>query len=137
MSLTLIWKNDQQWTLATFIRAITLVVAKMYKIQKVLNFTHFNLKHTHISTCKNVQIYTTALQMNNNHAYMHGYCSCANDFFIPFFSLLYQITSLPLRLQQPAASPTSTTTQHGRIRRKMKKITTQPPNLAPPPNTAT
>ena len=26
--------------------------------------------------------------MNSNHAYIHGYCSCVNDFFIPFFSLL-------------------------------------------------
>ena len=90
----------------------------MCKIQKVLNFAHFNPKNTHISTCKNVQIYTTALKMNNNRAYMHGYCLCANDFFILFFSLLYQTTSLPLCLQQLAASPTSTTTQRGRIRRK-------------------
>ena len=51
----------------------------------MLNFAHFNPKNTHISTCKNVQIYTTALQMNSNHAYMHGYYSCANDFFILFF----------------------------------------------------
>ena len=70
----------------------------------MLNFAHFNPKNTHISTCKNVQIYTTALQMNSNHAYMHGYCSCANDFFILFFSLLYQTTSLPQRLQQPSAA---------------------------------
>ena len=102
----------------------------------MLNFAHFNPKKTHISTSKKVQIYTTALQMNNNHAYMHGYYSCANDFFfILFFSLPYQTTSLPLCLQQPTASPTSTTTQHGRIRRK-KKITTEPPNPQPPPNTA-
>ena len=92
----------------------------------MLNFAHFNPKNTHISTCKNVQIYTTALQMNSNHAYMHGYYSCANDFFILFFSLLYQTISLPLRLQQPVASPTSTTTQHGRIRRRKKKITAKP-----------
>ena len=25
--------------------------------------------------------------MNSNHAYIHGYCSCVNDFFILFFSL--------------------------------------------------
>ena len=75
--------------------------------------------------------------MNSNCTYMHGYCSCANDFFILFFSLLYQTISLPLRLQQLVASSTSTTTQRGRIRRRKKKITTQPPNSAPPPNTAT
>ena len=52
----------------------------------MLNFIHFNLKNTHINTYKNVQIYTIALHMNSNRAYMHGYCSCANDFFI-YFSL--------------------------------------------------
>ena len=55
-------------------------------MQKVLNFAHFNPKNTHISLCKNVQIYTTVLQMNSNRAYIHGYCSCAND-FLKFFSL--------------------------------------------------
>ena len=39
------------------IRATTPMVAKICKIQKVLNFTHFNLKNTYISTCKNMQIY--------------------------------------------------------------------------------
>ena len=48
-----------------------------------------------------------ALQMNNNRAYMYGYCSCVNDFFILFFSLLYQTTSLPQPLQQPSV-PKST-----------------------------
>ena len=84
--------------------ATTLVVAKMCKMQKVLNFAHFNPKNIHINLCKNVQIYTMALQMNNNRAYMHGYCSCVTDFFILFFSLLYQTTSLPQRLQQPSAA---------------------------------
>ena len=45
-----------------------------------------------------------ALQMNNNRAYMHGYCSCVTDFFILFFSLLYQTTSLPQRFQQPSVA---------------------------------
>ena len=54
-------------------------------------------KNTHISTCKNVQIYKTALQMNRNRAYMHGYCSYANDFLILFFSLPIRLLShLPL-----------------------------------------
>ena len=48
--------------------------------------------------------------------------------FLFFFSLLYQTTSLPLRLQQLVASPTFTTTQRDRIRRMNQKITTQPPN---------
>ena len=52
----------------------------------MFNFIHFNLKNIHISTCKNMQIYKTALQMNSNRAYMHGYYLCANDFFY-FFSL--------------------------------------------------
>ena len=43
------------------IRATALVVAKVCKIQKVLNFAHFNNnKNTHISACKSVQIYKTA-----------------------------------------------------------------------------
>ena len=72
------------------------MVAKMCKMQKILNFAHFNPKNTHISLCKNVQIYTMALQINSNRAYMHGYCSCVNDFFILFFfPLLYETTSLP------------------------------------------
>ena len=69
------------------IRATTLVVVKMCKMQKVLNFAHFNPKNTHISLCKNVQIFTMTLQMNSNRTYMHGYCSCVNDFFLFFFSL--------------------------------------------------
>ena len=47
-------------------------------------------------------------------------------FLFFFFSLLDQTISLPRRLQQPVASLTSTTTQHGRIRRRKKKITTKP-----------
>ena len=43
------------------IRATALVVAKVCKIQKVLNFAHFNNnKNTHISACKSVQIYKIA-----------------------------------------------------------------------------
>ena len=38
-----------------------------------------------------MQIYTTALQMNSNRAYIyiyiHGYCSCKNDFFLLIFFL--------------------------------------------------
>ena len=98
--------------------ATTLVVAKMCKMQKVLNFAHFNPKNIHINLCKNVQIYTMALQMNNNRAYMHGYCSCVTDFFILFF--LSPLSSY-------FSSPTFTTTQRGKIRRRKKKITTQPP----------
>ena len=52
----------------------------------MLNFAHFNQKNTHINTYKNVQKYKTVLQMNNNRAYMHDYCSCANNFLF-FFSL--------------------------------------------------
>ena len=37
-------------------RATALVVAKVCKIQKVLNFAYFNQKNTYISACKNVQI---------------------------------------------------------------------------------
>ena len=116
------------------------MVAKMCKMQKVFNFAHFIPKNTHISLYKNMQIYTTALQMNSNRAYIYIYIYTVTVhvkmilFFKFFFSLLYQTTSLPLRLQQPVASPMSTTTQDGRIRRK-QKITTQPPNPAPPPNT--
>ena len=68
---------------------------------------------------------------------MHGYCSCTNYFFILFFLSPLSNYFSPLRLQQPVASPMSTTTQCGRIRRRKKKITTQPPNPAPPPNIAT
>ena len=44
------------------IRATALVVAKVCKIQKVLNLAHLNKKkkNTHISACKSVQIYKTA-----------------------------------------------------------------------------
>ena len=42
------------------LKAIALVGAKVCKIQKVLNFAHFNKKNTYINTCKNVQIYKTA-----------------------------------------------------------------------------
>ena len=45
-----------------------------------------------------------ALQMKSSCVYMHGYCSCVNDFFIIFFSLLYQTTYLPQHLQQPSAA---------------------------------
>ena len=50
---------------------------------KVLNFAHFTPKNTNISACKNVQIYKIATIT----VHMHGYYSCANDFFILFFSL--------------------------------------------------
>ena len=49
--------------------------------------------------------------MNSNHAYMRGYYSCANDFFLFFFSLspiklllflyVYNNQQLPQHLQQP------------------------------------
>ena len=81
--------------------------------------------------------YFSSSTSTTTNSYMHGYCSCTNNFFILFFSLFYQTTSLPLRLQQPVASPTSTMTQHGKIRRWKKKITTEPPNPTAPPNTAT
>ena len=42
------------------IRATTSMVAKICKIQKVLNFAHFNPKNTNIGSCKNVQIYKVA-----------------------------------------------------------------------------
>ena len=90
-----------------------------FVLEKICKYTQFLCKRTvtmHICTV------TVHVQM---------------IFFILFFSLLYQTTSLPLCLQQPAASPTSTITQHGRIRRRKKKITTQLPNPAPPPNIAT
>lgn len=32
----------------------TVMVAKIYKIQKMFNFVYFNLKNIHINTCKNV-----------------------------------------------------------------------------------
>ena len=32
--------------------------------------------------------------MNSSHVYMHGYCLYVNDFFILFFSLFCQTTSL-------------------------------------------
>ena len=89
------------------IRATTSVVAKMCKMQKVHNFAHFNPKNTHINLCKNMQIYTTALQMNSNRAYVHGYCLCANDFFslssikLLLFLYVYNNQQLPQRLQQP------------------------------------
>ena len=70
------------------------MIAKICKIQNVLNFAHFNPKNTHmINTNKNVQIYKTALQMNSNHAYMHVYCLCVNDFFILIFSLPVRLLS--------------------------------------------
>ena len=78
------------------VRATITGVAKICKIQKWLNFAHFNPKNTHISPCKNVQIYKTVLQMNSNRAYMHGYCPCANDFFILFFSIPHVFFSLVL-----------------------------------------
>ena len=59
----------------------------------MLNFAYFNSKNTYISTCKNVQIYKITLQMNSNCVYMHDYCSCANDFFILFFSLPIMLLS--------------------------------------------
>ena len=40
--------------MSIIIKATTSVVVKMCKIQKVLNFAHFNPKNTHISLCKNV-----------------------------------------------------------------------------------
>ena len=110
-------------------------------MQKVLNFAHFNPKNTHTSLCKNVQIYTTVLQMDSNRAYIHGYCSCANDFFKFFFSLLCQTTH-PLHLQQLAASPMSTTTssfpnvynnlaqQNNKKEAENNHPTTKPSNLA-------
>ena len=42
-------------------RATALVVAKVCKIQKMLNFIHFNKKNTYISACKSVQIYKIAI----------------------------------------------------------------------------
>ena len=36
------------------------MIAKVCKIQKVLNFVHFNQINTYISACKSVQIYKTA-----------------------------------------------------------------------------
>ena len=59
-----------------------------------------------------MQIYTISLQTNNNRAYMHSYCSSANDFFLFFFSLssiklllflyFYNNQQLPQRLQLPS-----------------------------------
>ena len=59
--------------------------------------------------------------MNNNRVYMHGYCSPCKWLFYSFFLS-------PLSNYFP--SPTFTTTQRTRIRRRKKKITTQPPNTA-------
>ena len=42
------------------LRVTALVIAKVCKIQKMLNFAYFNQINTHISTCKSVQIYKTA-----------------------------------------------------------------------------
>ena len=62
--------------------------AKVCKIQKVLNFTHFNQKNTHISSCKNVQIYKTATVT------MH-ICTVTVHVQMVFFILFF---SLPLHL---------------------------------------
>ena len=60
------------------------MVAKVCKIQKVLNFAHFNQKNTHqcLQKCANIQ------NCYSNRAYMHDYCSFANDFFFLFFFCL-------------------------------------------------
>ena len=43
------------------VRATASEVAKLCKIQKVVNFTHFNEKNTHINVCKIVHIYKSAI----------------------------------------------------------------------------
>ena len=40
--------------------------------------------------------------MNSNRVYIHGYCSPCKTFIYFIFSLLYQTTTLPQPLQQPA-----------------------------------
>ena len=42
---------------AVALRAIASKVAKLCKMQKVVNFTHFNQKNTYICACKIVHIY--------------------------------------------------------------------------------
>ena len=88
------------------------------KYKKKFQFTYFIPKFFHISSCKNVYIYTTSCKMNSNRAYLHGYCSPCKQFFNIIFS----------PLSNDFSSPTIATIQRARI-------TPQPPNPAPPPNT--
>ena len=56
-----LWKTNNHGNLnLKLLRATTSEVAKLCKVQKVVNFTHFNKKkkkNTHISACKIVHIY--------------------------------------------------------------------------------
>ena len=97
----------------------------------MFNFTHFNQKNTHISTCKNVQI-TKKKKKNyyNNYSYMHGYCSRANDFFILFFCLpLHHALLLCLLLTTKPQNHPYPTLNHRSLSSSNNKIT-KPPLLS-------
>ena len=86
---------------------------------KVLNFAHFTPKNTNISACKNEQIYKIATIT----VHMHGYCSCANEFFFslsPFILLFssvffsqqnHKITFTPASTSDPYLLPTKKITK--------------------------
>ena len=75
------------------------MLAKIWKIQKVLNFAHFNPKNTYISTCKNVQVYKTVLQMNSNVHICRLLLMC-KWFFYSFFLSPCQVTLSSLFFSQ-------------------------------------
>ena len=79
----------------------------MCKMQKVFNFAHFIPKNTHISLYKNMQIYTTALQMNSNRAYIYIYIYTVTVHVKMIFFLLIFFLS---PLSNYFSSSTSTTT---------------------------
>ena len=74
--------------------------------------------------------------MNSNRAYIHGYCSCVNDFFILFFSLVKlllfpNIYNNPTRQNKkkeeennhPTTKPNATTKHQNLAKRINRKLT--------------
>ena len=100
------------------LRATTSEVAKLFKIQKMYDFTHFNKKHPHQSMqkCANIQ------KCYNNCTYMHSYYSFAFDYLNIFslstLTLISSISSLESSAQYSKPPPTT------------QFSNPQPPNLA-------
>ena len=76
-------------------------------------------KHPHqcLQKCANIQ------NCYSNRAYMHDYCSCANDFFILFFFSLPLHLALPLCLLLTIKSPLL---NHQSLSSSNNKITKSP-----------